>query len=91
MHNFVLLSFKTISIMIYVPKLGFLTFCTFSAINFHYFSTYVTCVTRVHVIGDFRHITRRFTAPDMRCLEKRANSDCLEIRRNSTCCLDFAR
>ena len=38
-------------------SLGFLTLCTISAIHFHPLSNLTTCVTRVHVIGDFCHIT----------------------------------
>ena len=54
---------------------------------FHPLSNLVTCVTRVHVVGDFCHITclsTHFTAPDTRCLEKSTNSDCLGIQLNST-------
>ena len=40
-----------------VPSLGFLTLGTISAIHFHHLSSLVTCVKRVHVIGDFCHIT----------------------------------
>ena len=69
----------------HVPKHGFLTFSTISAVRFHHFSTHATCVTRVHVIGDFCHITCRFMAPDTRYLEKRANyvSEFNQIRRVS--------
>ena len=67
--------------VIYVPKLGFfLSFGTISAVHFHHLSTHVTCVTWVHVISDFCHITFRFMAPDTQCLEKHANSDYLGIR-----------
>ena len=38
-------------------RLGFFTLGTISAIHFHHLSTLATCVTRVHVIGDFGHIT----------------------------------
>ena len=75
-----------ISIMpIMSPSFGFLTFGTISPIYFHHLSTHATCVTCVHVIGDFCNLRFHFTAPDTRCLEKRANFDCLGIQRNSTC------
>ena len=38
-------------------SLGFLTLGTISVIHFHPLSTHTTCVTRVHVIGNFFHIT----------------------------------
>ena len=63
-----------------VHSLGFLTLCTISAVHFHHLSTHATCVTRVHVVGDFYHIPCHFMAPDTRCLKKRVNSDCLRIR-----------
>ena len=63
---------------------GFSTFVTISAVHFHHLSTHSTCVSCLHVIGDFCHLTFRFTAPVTRCLEKRVNSDYLGIRRNST-------
>ena len=59
----------------YVPLLPDLRFGTTSAIHFHHFSTHTTYGTRVHVICDFRHIEKRFTAPETRCLEKRVDSD----------------
>ena len=84
-HSFVLLSFNYSHNAFHIPKLGFSTFGTISAAHFHYLSTHATCVTRVHVIGDFFHLRFRFTALDTGCLEKRVNSVCLEIRRNSMC------
>ena len=67
-----------------VPSSRYLTHGSIQAIHFHTLSTHAICVTRVHVIGDFCHITCRLTAPDTQCFEKRANSGCLGIRRNST-------
>ena len=84
-HSFVLFLINNSNNVIHVPSLGFLTLGTIPAVHFHRLSNLVTSVTRVHVIGDFCHITCRFTAPDTRCLEKHANSDCLGIQRNSTC------
>ena len=68
---------------IYVLLFPVLTFGTILAVHFHHFSTHATYGTLVHVICDFRCIENRFTAPEMRCLKKRANSDCLEIRLTS--------
>ena len=69
----------------FVPLFPVLTFGSTSAVHFDHFSTHTTYVTLVLVICDFRHIENRFTAPEMRCLEKRVNSDCLGIRRNFMC------
>ena len=72
-----LVSFKNLNNDHYVPKLGFSTFCTISAVHFHHLSTHVTCITCVHVICDFYHISSCFSVPETRCLEKSVNSDCL--------------
>ena len=74
-----LVSFKNLNNDHYVPKLGFLTFGTISAVNFLHLSTHATCITCVHVICDFCHISSRFPAPETRCLEKCVNSDYLGI------------
>ena len=71
-----------ISIMpIMSPSFGFSTFGTISAVHFHHLSTHVRCVTCVHVIGGFCHLTFRFTAPDTRCLQKTCK---FRLSRNST-------
>ena len=69
----------------YVLLFPDLIFGTISAVHFHHFSTHTTHGTRVRVICDFRCIEIRFTAPEMRCPVKRADSDCLRILRNFTC------
>ena len=74
-----LVSFKNLNNDHYVSKLGFLTFGTISAIHFHHLSTHVTCITCVHVICDFCHISSHFPVPETRCLEKHVNSDCIGI------------
>ena len=61
-HSFVLFLINNSNNVIHVPSLGFLTLGTISAVRFYHLSNLVTCVTRVHVIGDFCHITCRFTA-----------------------------
>ena len=69
----------------YVLLFSDLIFGTISAIHFNHFSTHTTYRTWVRVICDFRRIENRFTAPKMRCLVKRANTDYLRILRNFTC------
>ena len=69
----------------YVHLFSDLIFGTILAIHFHHFSTQTTYGTWVHVICDFRGIENCFTAPETRCLVKRANTDYLGILRNSMC------
>ena len=69
----------------FVPIFPVLTFGTISALHFHHFSTHTTYGILVCVIYDFRRNENHFTAPELRCLEKRADSDCHGIRRNFTC------
>ena len=45
MHVLSLVSFKNLINDHYVPKLGFSTFDTISAVHFHHLSTHVTCAT----------------------------------------------
>ena len=69
----------------YVPLLPDLIFGIISVVHFHHFSTHSTYGTRILVVCAFRRIENRFTVPEMRCLVKRVNSDCLRKLRNFTC------
>ena len=84
MHYFVFFQFNNLINSQYVPSSRFLPLGTIPTIHFHHLSTHATCITCVHVICDFCHISSHFSAPETRCLEKCVNSDCLRIRRNST-------
>ena len=44
------------------PSFGFSTFGTTLAVHFHHFSIHATCITCIHVIGDFCHIKICFPA-----------------------------
>ena len=72
--TFVILSFNYSHNAFHVPKI--LDFDTWHDLSHPFPSSLYSC--------NLCHIIFHFMASDTRCLEKRANSDCLEIRRNST-------
>ena len=75
-------SFKLPNNAYFVPYFRFSTFGTIPAVHFHHLSTHATCITCIHVICDFCHISSHFPAPETRCIEKRVGlvNEILEMR-----------